>query len=366
MNSQLFIPDKIKVGFQKRDDCYTKQLGYIVYYDQKGVLRKETSWNSWRDHKLSPVDCDNVPHSGFVLNKDVKRTAEWFGSGRNMIRVWDSRGFEFEITTGNLLFVLMTTDCSKRGLVGEFVYAWWGTELILLPVGCEEYQNCVKYTGLQSCKIGAKDMVAGCFYETKKQEQLYYLGKLPWFNVKYGSTESRSNKKEYIFLNSKNELEPVKLDKLAKKITAAPDSNLGASMDIYSKSIHSAIVGASLKKVKIDWSVPEHCYYGYSRVYWVKDGDTFKKYKISDARRYGEPEKPDSEKQYYLSYLAAYSFEGGVLKKKEEPKRPYYYAHDNKDPLYNREQLESMELGELILALENSSKHKVDKIFYYI
>lgn len=365
MNSQLFIPDKIKVGFQKRTDCYTKQLGYIIYYDQKGVLRKETSWNSWRDKKIEPVDCDNAPHSGFVLNKDVKRTAEWFGSGRNMIRVWDSRGFEFEITTGNLLFILMTTDCSRRGLVGDFVYAWWGTELILLPVGCEEYQNCVKYTGLQSCKIGAKDMVAGCFYETKKQEQLYYLGKLPWFTTKYGEP-TRASKNEYVFLDSNNELQIIKLDKLARKITTEPDSNLGASMDVYSKSTHSKIVGASLKKSKINWTTPKHCYYGYSRAYWTKDGDSLKKYKISDSRKNGEPEKPDAEKQYYLSYLAAYSLEQGALKKTEEPKRPYYYAYDNKDPVYSREQLESMGFGELMVALENGSNHKVDEIFYYI
>lgn len=37
---RFFIPEKIKVGYQKRQDTYTGKLSYIIYYDKKGVLRK--------------------------------------------------------------------------------------------------------------------------------------------------------------------------------------------------------------------------------------------------------------------------------------------------------------------------------------
>ncbi len=40
---KFFIPSKIKVGFQERSDTYTGKLAYIIYYDNKGVLRKERS-----------------------------------------------------------------------------------------------------------------------------------------------------------------------------------------------------------------------------------------------------------------------------------------------------------------------------------
>lgn len=33
MNSQLFIADKIKVGFNKRTDTYTGKLGYVIGWD---------------------------------------------------------------------------------------------------------------------------------------------------------------------------------------------------------------------------------------------------------------------------------------------------------------------------------------------
>ena len=35
----IYIPEKIKVGYQNRNDTYTKKLAYVIYYDEKGKLR---------------------------------------------------------------------------------------------------------------------------------------------------------------------------------------------------------------------------------------------------------------------------------------------------------------------------------------
>lgn len=180
--SDLFIPDKIRVGFRKRDDTYTKKLAYVIYYDTKGKLRKETSWESWRDKGIAPVEFDNKPTDGFILNKGIQRF-NWnhFGSGRSYIRVYDSRGIEFEITPENLLGILTETDCSRRGLTGEFVYAWSGTELVLLPCCSQEYKEAQKFTGWQAQKIAARDLKHGCSYTTKKGEEVIYMGRFEWF-----------------------------------------------------------------------------------------------------------------------------------------------------------------------------------------
>ena len=69
VNTGLYIPDKIKVGYQKREGTYTGKLAYVIYYDEKGKLRKEASWNSWRKHDIEPQEFDNIPTEGFVLNK---------------------------------------------------------------------------------------------------------------------------------------------------------------------------------------------------------------------------------------------------------------------------------------------------------
>jgi hypothetical protein len=71
MADKLYIPGKIKVGFRDRDGTYTGKLAYVIYYDHKGILRKEKSWESWRDEKIAPVEFSNEPTEGFVLNKGV-------------------------------------------------------------------------------------------------------------------------------------------------------------------------------------------------------------------------------------------------------------------------------------------------------
>lgn len=187
-SAQLFIPDRINVGFQNRGGTYTGRLAYVIYYDQKGKLRKETSWQNWRDKKIPNIELDNKPFSGFVLNKGVGGVRQSYGwNTRNeYIRVYDPRGnedsetpgFEFEISVANLLFILRECDCSRgKGLEGEFVYAWDGTELVLLPVSCEDYQKSQEFTDLKAMSVKAKDLIPGATYTLKDQTELVYIGR---------------------------------------------------------------------------------------------------------------------------------------------------------------------------------------------
>lgn len=76
MTNTVFIPKRINVGFNKKEDTYTKRLAYVIYYDHKGKLRKETSWQNWRDHKIPNEEFDkNLAHvSGFRIpsQKDLR------------------------------------------------------------------------------------------------------------------------------------------------------------------------------------------------------------------------------------------------------------------------------------------------------
>ena len=144
MKTNLFIPTKIKVGFQKRTDTFTGKLAYVIYYDEKGKIRKETSWSNWRDDKIEAVEFDNTARNGFLFNKGIKRDGYHWGSGRSVIRVYDPRDFEFEITVDNLIGILMHSDVSKRDIVENCVYAWTGGDLVLLPTNSEEYRQSVE------------------------------------------------------------------------------------------------------------------------------------------------------------------------------------------------------------------------------
>lgn len=211
MKTQLYIPDKIKVGYNKREDTYSKKLAYVIYYDQKGVLRKETSWRNWIQEEMGIDDFDNVPTEGFVLNKGVGGARQSYGwNARNeYIRVYDPRGFEFEISVANLLWILQEcTSIKGKGLVGEFVYSWEGKELVLLPVDTLEYKDCQSYTKLQSCKITSKDLEPGSIYMDSKQKKLIYLGKYDYYDhYIYSHTNDYNNpkpSKKYIFVDADN------------------------------------------------------------------------------------------------------------------------------------------------------------------
>lgn len=187
MKTNIFIPKKINVGFQNRPDTYTKKLAYIIYFDEKGKLRKEASWNGWRDEKIDAVECDNVPTSGFVLNKKVGDYVSDWNHRQAYVRVYDPRDFEFEITIQNLLYLLENTSSIKgKGLEGEFVYGWDGKDLVLIPTSSPDYVEISKYNDIVHKKeyIKAKDLKLGAIYKTKTNDEYIYMGRFDYHTTK--------------------------------------------------------------------------------------------------------------------------------------------------------------------------------------
>ena len=189
MNNNIFIPKKINVGFQERNDTYTKKLAYVIYYDNKGVLRKETSWQNWREDKIPNIIYDNVPISGFVLNKKVGDYCSDWNHRQAYVRVYDPRDFEFEITVENLLYILENTSSIKgKGLEGEFVYSWDGKDLLLLPASSPDYAELTEFNKLlfENKKIKAKELILGATYKTKSNDEWIYMGRFGEVNVNKG------------------------------------------------------------------------------------------------------------------------------------------------------------------------------------
>jgi hypothetical protein len=188
MKTNIFLPEKINVGFRNREDTYTKKLAYIIYFDEKGVLRKETSWNSWRDKTIENEIHENVPTSGFVLNKKAGGYSTGWNHRQTYVRVYDPRGFEFEITVPNLLYILENATSTKgKGLEGEFVYGWDGTELVLIPTESPDYKEITEYNKVvhNQLKLKGKDLKLGATYLTKNNEEWIYLGKFDVWDYNY-------------------------------------------------------------------------------------------------------------------------------------------------------------------------------------
>jgi hypothetical protein len=284
-NSKMFIPDKIKVGYQNRTDTYTKKLAYVIYYDNKGVLRKEASWKSWRDNKIDPQEFVNEPTSGFVLNKGVGGVKHSYGwNARNeYIRVYDPRDFEFEISIANLLFILQETSAIKgKGLEGEFVYSWDGTELVLLPVDSKEYKSCKEHTERQSKSLSKEDIKEGFSYIMKDGTNVMYLGKFHYNNSYYENGLNPVGKKHIFLVLDKNNISYIAESGFAKVAEYASNSistDYANNRDEFLKSkYYCNIINIEIQKcnVKVDF---EKCC--YSEMFLTKEND---KYRITQIR----------------------------------------------------------------------------------
>lgn len=182
MNTNIFVPSKINVGFQNRKGTYTGKLAYVIYFDEKGKLRKEPSWNNWRNKEIPNEIYDNEPTEGFVLNKKVGGVEESWGwdARKTYTRVYDPRGFEFEITIPNLLWILENCNCIKgKGLEGQFVYGWDGKDLVLVPTESPDYKEIEAKSAIRHNDefVKAKELIVGATYETLKGEKYVYMGK---------------------------------------------------------------------------------------------------------------------------------------------------------------------------------------------
>ena len=213
MKSNIFIPKTINVGYQNRSGTYTGKLAYVIYYDEKGKLRKEASWNSWRDGKIPNEEFDNVPTTGFVLNKKVGDYSSGWDHRQAYCRVYDPRNFEFEITIENLLYILENANSIKgKGLEGEFVYGWDGKDLVLMPVESPDYKQIVEYNKVVHNKesIKARNLTIGATYLSKNNDEQIYMGKFEhydyggiadgkmfWFAYKYHDYDYVGGEKKY-------------------------------------------------------------------------------------------------------------------------------------------------------------------------
>ena len=280
MKEKLYIPTKLKVGFNLRQDTYTGKLGYVIYHDGK-VWRKETGWESWRQKAgeamnqwnpntqktekitlgpdFNPLEIDNVPTEGFVLNKKAGGYSSGWNHRATYCRVYDPRGFEFEISIPNLLFILQECNAMKgKGLEGEFVYSWEGKDLVLLPVHCEDYKLSSNFTKVQAGKVSTKDLEVGCTYKTKQLENLVYVGKFNWYNYWSDRVEI---KKSFIFYDKKDGFKDFTgLSSFSEKVNDTPVDNYAEMMDKFNNSNNNGtLIGYS----KLPYEIKTQFRYSY-------------------------------------------------------------------------------------------------------
>lgn len=335
MKHNMIIPKTIKVGQVERSGTYTNKLAYVIYYDEKGVLRKETSWNNWRDHKIEPLDLDNIPTEGFVLNKKAGGYMSHWNMRQTYVRVYDPRGFEFEISIENLLYILENTNSIKgKGLEGEFVYAWNGKDLVLLPCGAPDYKEISEFNSkLQNqVNLKGKDLVIGGTYLTKDNVELVYMGRFDYWGSN-GSTfiESKGyyktafkNKGKHYYFNSIDGKSFIQLKTIGKKIIGVVseecifdysermerlESTVGYSVVDYEADVYEALTLEEFKK-ELNYASYRAKFHSLKEDQYVqlvveKPHNT-EKGKYSYNEKYQEPYKYWGEIQYRDAYRSTH------------------------------------------------------------
>lgn len=196
----IFIPNKINVGYQNREGTYTGKLAYVIYYDERGKLRKETSWQNWRDENIPNNIYENVPTDGFVLNKKVGGYKSGWDFRQTYARVYDPRGFEFEITMENLLWILECCNSIKgKGLEGEFVYGYSNGDLLLVPVDSPDYKKIEKLSNtLKSGDfVKGSELKVGALYKDKNNQEFIYLGRYNYYKEEVNNKDYYKNQWDY-------------------------------------------------------------------------------------------------------------------------------------------------------------------------
>lgn len=365
MNSTIFLPKKIKVGFNLRQDTYTGMLGFVIPHDGK-KWRQEVSWENWRQKpgmkvnagyeldkdgkpnyrkqiqitlgdEVNPIEFTNEPMEGFVLNKKAGGKAGSSSSWniRNeVVRVYDPRNFEFEISVPNLLYILENANSYKgKGLEGKFIYGWDGKNLVLIPEESPEYQNMVKFTELQSKNVKKDEMIKGATYLNNRLEKLVYIDRVPvyeWVNRKVG-TRQRSGyyshreeeligsfwepKTQYVFWDEKKNwfVFYKDLKKISELVSREPVINYAELNDKWYKQKESAnITGfefdSAIESLQADKKY-ESMYGSRRDNNYVKDESKNEVYRLFLSKTYNGSNEYDG----YIQ--SRFTIENGVLKR---------------------------------------------------
>lgn len=225
---RIKFPDQHYVGFQKRGN--NDLLGFMTPEgkDTAAVKRKSTvdSWakgnnrtydhetRTYIEHEGIPTQVyDNAPLNGFVFGKAVNHSSSW-NSCSDKWRVYDPRGFELEISSGNFEKIISTCTIINGVVQEDCIWARLGPNNILVPVNSDLYMAAKKNTRVSKQSASIKDAKAGDLVTLQNGVEGIYIG---YFYHVLGISSSGSSRmyglinkleasrlKRYIFQNPKD------------------------------------------------------------------------------------------------------------------------------------------------------------------
>ncbi len=199
-NIKIIFPEQIIVGYSQRENYL---LSFITF-KEKNILRKEKSWNDWRDKKINHNVISNEPISGFKFFGSNKRSSDWFGSGRNMVEIQHPNGFVFEITVENTITLLNDTIVENGEIKSKCLLAWSGVQMSLIKENSDIYQQAVENINRNNIKTPIKNLQLGDYVILQNGVEGIYYGNQHTFIRKSHNLYFNYKFEQFHFIKTEN------------------------------------------------------------------------------------------------------------------------------------------------------------------
>ena len=197
MKENVKIPGKHYVGLIKRSG-EKLPLAFITPWGEDSASKKriETvdSWvrgngNYRGSSKMESQIIENTPLIGFKLGDSIRSSG--YG-GYDKWRIEDPRGFELEITSGNLAQLLSVSMIDKGEILDQCVWARHGKDNILLSTNTDNYKKAVENTKVAGSSASWKDVKLGDIVVLQNNIKGIWFGRMHYLTKTYSSTIPQS------------------------------------------------------------------------------------------------------------------------------------------------------------------------------
>jgi len=202
LSNDLKLAEEVYVKFQRRsrgEDEYL--LGFMTPYDKdKGEVNRKSTVDHWAQGwgKQDLIDkqalvCKNEPMEGFKLLHSVGRSQ----TENKVWRIEDPRGFELEIMTENLSYLLNYVNIVDRVMTGKLIWSTrvhGGTNWLIPAVG-EDYEQVMQFTTFRrearGQRLSLRDVNRGDIVLLHDARKVRYLGGMYSMSKRYNGYITR-------------------------------------------------------------------------------------------------------------------------------------------------------------------------------
>lgn len=176
MTTKIIIPDEYYAGMRSsRDEIPVAFL--TPNGTDKSALNRISTVNNWSKGygQLDSVIIKNTPLYGFRLTSSIRRGGQ-YGTGDKWY-IEDPRGFQLEISSSNLAYIMQYCIIEKGTILDSCVWARQNGNNVLLATSTDLYQTAEKFTNLGKKTESIKNVKLGNKIILQNGIHGVYLGK---------------------------------------------------------------------------------------------------------------------------------------------------------------------------------------------